>query len=172
MDRSNLRLVHDASANPNNRTPEQDWGLENARQLSLFQDDERVCLNLVPMNMIDRFGFKNLLDANRPMSIIDMRRYPDFFGFFRSTQVALDHFKAAHIEYNHVPLDSKSSMKVEEVWELRTSLLDELNRAKSQRGLFGQTSLLLVASREVEHQCAKLLCSLPSFDESWRINSL
>lgn len=171
MSRTTLRLVHDACAPQGSVTPKHLLNFENARQLSLFQEDERDHLVLVTMSSIDRYGFKNLLEAKRPSSIIDTRRFPDFFGFFRSTQIALELFGVSNIEYLHVPLDLGQSKQTQVAWELRKNMLNGLSRTKMRDELFGQTSLVLVASEEVERSCNDLLHSLPDFNNSWNLSS-
>jgi hypothetical protein len=172
MSRSKLRLVHDVSGQSDVRVARETWGYENARQLSLFQDDERDCLFLVTMNAMDKFSFKNLLDSKRPSSIVDTRRYPDFFGFFKSTQVALTHFDNSSIDYIHVPLKNDFTNEVESIWDFRSNLLDCLQKTKGECGLFGQTFLVLVPSEDFRGKCQKLLRSLPTFDQNWRLEQL
>ncbi|MEM5581423.1 hypothetical protein WNZ15_03110 [Roseibium sp. AS2] len=171
MDRINLRLVHDSSTELLERNSNEPYEFKNAKQLSLFQDDERVCLSFVAMNEIDQFGFKNLLHVSKPDTIMDMRRYPDFFGFYKSTQFALEYFQCLQINYIHLPFSRKIAADSKELWNLRSNFLNGLNEAKTQLDPFGKMSLLLVASREDEIKYSQTLRSLPRFDDFWRIGS-
>lgn len=172
MSRSKLRLVHDNSGQAAARVAREAWGFENARQLSLFQDDERDCIFLVTMSSMDRFSFRNLLESKRPSSIVDTRRYPDFFGLFKSTQVALAHFDNSSIEYIHVPLKHERTNEGEDLWGFRSNLLESLQKAKGEPDLFGEIFLMLVPSEDIRGRCQNVLQSLPSFKDNWRLEQL
>ncbi|ANG95367.1 hypothetical protein A8A54_01985 [Brucella pseudogrignonensis] len=169
MSRPRLRLVHDASNAADGIVKRNVWASENARQLSLFEDDDRDCLYLVKMNDMDRFRFQHLLDAKKPSSILDTRRYPDFFGLFRSTQNALSYFDTSSITYLHAPLIYSDPALRGDSWTFRSNIISNLDKITSESSFVGSVMFVLVPSNEVLEKCGAFFRSLPAFERKWKM---
>lgn len=172
MHRANLTLVHDASECEDVSQSREQWSFENAKQLSLFDDFERDYLFVVPMSEMDYFGFSNLLTNQKPVSIIDTRKYPDFFGLYKSTKSALEHFKRSRVEYVHAPVSWIAHRESVNTWTVRSTLVEGLSRAKSVSDLHGRSFLLLISTDEMKASCAEAFASLPGFEEHWQLQAL
>ncbi len=172
MSRRNLTLIHDSLPNPKVVQSRDQWGLENAKQLKLFGDIDRNYLILIAMRQMDTFSFANLIEAKNPVSIIDTRKYPDFFGFYRSTKAALDRFRKAKINYVHAPISWATLTETEESWTIRSSLIDGLSRAKGTSEFHGQSFFLLISTDEMRTACSSAVMALPEFDQHWNLQAL
>ena len=172
MRRANLTLVHDITSHQDVSRSREQWGFENAKQLSLFDALERDFLLVVPMSDMDAFGFSSLIESQRPASIIDTRKYPDFFGLFRSTKVALEYFKESRVEYVHAPVSWIARRESEDTWTLRSTLVDGLTRAKGVSEFHGRSYLLLISTDEMKEACTETFASLPDFEEHWQLQAL
>ena len=172
MSRGNLTLVHDASSSLTVDQSRAQWGFENAKQLKLFDEFNRNYLIVVPMNRMDSFGFSKLIETETPASIIDTRKYPDFFGLFRSTKIALESFRNSNIEYVHAPVSWIAQQEAENSWTIRSSLVDGLSRAKGASDLHGRSFILLISTDEMKSACSSAVTSLPDFEQHWQLQAL
>lgn len=114
MAKHKLRLVYSASSPNEAKKGREEWGLENARQLSLFDDVERIRILFIPVADVSARHFMRALDENEPYLVLDTRAFPDFFAVFPSIEIALDEFHRRGIKYNRVPLNADS--KDETMW--------------------------------------------------------
>lgn len=172
MSRNNLTLVHDSSLNPKVDHTRDKWGLENAKQLKLFDDTDRNYLILIAMSQMDMFSFSQLIEAENPASIIDTRKYSDFFGLFNSTKVALESFREAEIDYVHTPVSWIALKGTEESWTIRSSLIEGLSRAKGVSEFHGRSFFLLISTDKMKAICSSAFKTLPDFEEHWQIQTL
>ncbi|GAA6180131.1 hypothetical protein NBRC116594_15690 [Shimia sp. NS0008-38b] len=172
MSKPKLTLVHDSASNPNVSQFREQWGFENAKQLKLFDESDRDRLFVVPMNEMDGFRFSKLIEGEMPTSIIDTRKYPDFFGLFRSTRAALDQFRKSQIDYVHAPVRWTAIQEAADSWTVRSSLIDGLSRAKGASDFHGRAVLLLISTDEMKEACSAIFASLPDFEQQWQLQAL
>lgn len=104
-----IRLVYSASTSKKAMDERSEWGLENARQLNLFDDVERIRILFVPIADITARYFIRALDEKEPYLVLDTRAFPDFFSVFPSIESALDEFNRRGIKYDRVPIQINSS---------------------------------------------------------------
>lgn len=81
-----------------------DLELYRARQLSLFDDFDRVKVLFLPISDVSSHQFLAYLNANDPRLLIDTRDYPEFYSIFSSTERAFEEFERRGISYKRVPL--------------------------------------------------------------------
>lgn len=172
MSKAKLTLVHDSASDKNVKRSRELWGFENAKQLTLFDDSHRDRLFIIPMSEMDGFKFSKLIEGELPASIIDTRKYPDFFGLFRSTRAALDHFRNSQIDYVHAPVRWTAIQETADSWTVRSSLTDGLSRAKGASDFHGRPFFLLISTDEMKDACSTTFASLPNFDQNWQLQAL
>ena len=169
MRRANLTLVYDASSHHDVSQSRDQWGFENAKQLNLFDALERDFLIVVPMNNMDAFGFSRLIESERPASIIDTRKYPDFFGLYRSTRAALEYFERSRVEYVQAPVSWIAHSETKDAWTVRSTLINGLTRAKGVSDFHNRSYLLLISTAEMKESCAATFASLPDLEKHWQL---
>jgi len=172
MIKGNLTLVHDSSSNPSVDQSRDQWGFENAKQLKLFDELDRDNLILIAMSHMDAFSFSKLIEIENPASIIDTRKYPDFFGLFNSTKVALESFRKSKIEYVHAPVRWFARQETEDSWTIRSSLVDGLSRAKGVSDFHGRSFFLLISTDEMKAACSSAVVTLPDFEQHWKLQAI
>jgi hypothetical protein len=168
MIKPKLTLV-DCSKNP---TPQAEMNAsfgESPRQLSLFPEDERNRIVLVAMGDLSRSEFREILENSDPVAIADVRKYPDFFGFYRSTQIALRSFEQSDIKYIHAPIHATESARSEDLWEVRQSAANALQTVRRQTNLFGNTCLMLTSSSVSKSNIESILSTLAAFNAEWHV---
>lgn len=148
-----LRLVH--SSSPSNRASEQraEWGFENARQMGLFEDLDRIRVVLVPIADVSAHLFKRELLNQDPKLIIDTRTFPDFFSIFASTDKALQDFNKRGIEYSQVPLSASEGAGTD--WSHLAALRSILGEYLERR--IGAPVFVLASTRKNSSALAKKL---------------
>lgn len=104
MRKRNLHLVYSSTPSEAAKTQREIWGLENARQLQLFDDCEKIRLILVPISDTSAHSFRRAIQEKRPALIIDTRTFPEFFSVYQSIDEAISDFQSKGIEYNRIPL--------------------------------------------------------------------
>lgn len=133
-----LHLVYSATPSEAAKTQRSEWGFENARQLQLFDDFEKIRIVLVPIAEISAHSFKKAIGEKNPALIIDTRAFPDFFSVFSSTNEAFSEFRARGIEYKRIPLGPGGEDG--ETWEnldtLKRVLVEYLGRRAGAPVLF------------------------------------
>ncbi|WP_435988510.1 hypothetical protein [Sulfitobacter sp. SH24] len=122
------------------------------------------------MSDLNKLEFREILEDSNPVAIVDARKYPDFFGFYRSTQFALQSFEQLSIQYVHAPLHFSENGKAEDLWEVRQSATIALQKVRSQLDLFGNTCLMLTSSAFSRAHSERLLLSLSVFSRDWRLD--
>lgn len=136
-----IRLIHSKEPSSSVEIARHEWGFENARQLGLFDDFDKLNLIVVPMAEVSAHSFVRALDERRPQVIVDARAFPDFFSVYESTAQALALFKARGVLYIHIPINLKSPK--EELWDqfsrFRESL-EERNTGKTNAPILMLTS--------------------------------
>lgn len=172
MNKANLTLVHDSDSEKDVKRSRELWGFENAKQLKLFDDSRRDCIFIIPMSEMDSFKFSKLIDRKLPASIIDTRKYPDFFGLFRSTGAALDYFRSSQIEYVHAPVRWTAIQETAVCWTVRSNLIDGLSKAKGASDFHGRPFFLLISTDEMKDACSTTFASLPNFDQNWQLQAI
>lgn len=101
MSENGIRLVYcSSSATGEARSPD----YNRARQLSLFDDFDRVKVLFLPVSDLSSHQFFGFLNANEPHLLVDTRDYPEFFSIFPSTERAFEEFGRRGILYKRVPL--------------------------------------------------------------------
>lgn len=108
MAKQKLRLVHSDSSSDRASEGRSDWGLQNARQLNLFDDTGRIRILYVPVADVSVHHFIKALDEKEPYLVIDTRAFPDFFSVFPSIDAALSEFTRRGIKYDRIPLQADS----------------------------------------------------------------
>lgn len=172
MSKVKLRLVHDSALEKNTKQSRELWGFENAKQLTLFDESNRDRLFIVPMSEMDGFKFSKLIEGEMPASIIDTRKYPDFFGLFRSTKAALDRFRDSQIDYVHAPIRWTAIQEAADSWTVRSSLIEGLSKAKGASDFHGRPFFLLISTEEMKEACSTTFASLPNFEQNWQLHAL
>lgn len=99
-----LHLVYSSTPSEVAKSQRGEWGFENARQLQLFDNFDKIRIMLVPIAEVSTHSFKKAIQEQNPILIIDTRVFPDFFSVFSSTDEALSEFRAKGIEYKRIPL--------------------------------------------------------------------
>lgn len=99
-----LHLVYSSTPSDAASAQRTEWGFENARQLQLFDDFDKIRIVLVPVAEISAHSFRKAISENNPTLIIETRAFPDFFSIFSSTDEAFSVFRAKGIEYKRIPL--------------------------------------------------------------------
>jgi len=99
-----LRLVYSSTSPEVGKEQRSEWGLENAKQLSLFEDLESIQILLIPVADVSSHSFRKTLEVRSPKLIIDTRSFPDFFSIFTSVDGAMREFRNRGIEYCRIPL--------------------------------------------------------------------
>ena len=100
-----LHLVYSSTPSDTAKAQRADWGFENARQLQLFDDFDKIRIILVPVAKVSAHSFRKAISETSPTLIIDTRAFPDFFSIFSSTDEAFSEFRSKGIEYKRIPLD-------------------------------------------------------------------
>lgn len=172
MSKAKLTLVHDSEAEATASHSRERWGFENAKQLKLFGECDLARLLIVPMNEMDKFRFSKLLEGEMPSSIVDTRKYPDFFGLFESTSAALEKFRSSQIEYVYAPVRWSAVQTAADSWTVRSSLIDGLSRAKEVSDSYGRAFFLLISTNEMKEACSATFASLPGFEQHWQLQAL
>lgn len=148
-----IRLVHSASTPQKAGEERSKWGLENARQLKLFDDLDRIRMVLVPVADVTGHAFRRALRERCPKLIVDTRSFPDFFSIFASTDSALAEFNSLGINYNRVPL---LDLQEEVAYWARLSALKEILCAHLERKTGSPVFLLGSTSKSLSDIASNL----------------
>lgn len=106
MVKQQLRLVYSDSSSDRASEGRSDWGLQNARQLNLFDDTGRIRILYMPIADVSAHHFIKALDEKAPYLVVDTRAFPDFFSVFPSIDAALSEFTRRGIKYDRIPLQA------------------------------------------------------------------
>ena len=155
-----LTLVHNSSWN---NVPSSKEGSPSCfEQLDLFHSEDRDHLFVIHMNDINSHRFLELLAKELPASVIDTRKYPEFFGYFNSTHEALFHFKNSGIKYIHEPMSWADK-------DVSLSLMRILSEA-SDSCTTCKVFFLLVSAQHYKISVISNLNKLSEFGKEWRIH--
>lgn len=169
MGRPMLKLVHSSKPHADSDSEQQEWGFENAVQLSLFEDDDRHNLKVIAGDSFTSAQFYRILSSNRPSLLIDTRAFPDFFNLFHSTKEAFKLLESLQIGYLRKPIEWGQASSDRSRWDVRNRIIDTLNientRALHSHGLF----VLITPNKHATHLFLETLASVPSIQAKWRI---
>jgi len=116
MVKQKLRLVYSDSRSDKASEERSHWGLQNARQLNLFDDAGRIRILYVPVADVSAHHFIKALDEKEPYLVIDTRAFPDFFSVFPSIEAALSDFTRRGIKYDRIPFQADSGDEDSWMW--------------------------------------------------------
>ncbi|MGO8455447.1 hypothetical protein ACC779_37090 [Rhizobium ruizarguesonis] len=122
MVKQKLRLIYSDCASDIALEGRSDWGLQNARQLNLFDETGRIRILFVAVADVSAHHFIKALDEKEPYLVIDTRAFPDFFSVFPSIEAALSEFTRRGIKYDRIPLQVDCEDEV--LWKRFASLKD------------------------------------------------
>lgn len=105
MAKRTLRLIYSAAPSDMAEKGRETWGLENAQQLSLFDEVGRIPILFIPIADVSPRHFIRALDEKEPYLVIDTRAFPDFLSVFPSVGMALEEFNRRGIKYDRIPLN-------------------------------------------------------------------
>ncbi len=149
-----LRLVYSSVASDKADQNRTEWGFENARQLSLFEDLDIIRIFMVPISDISAHAFKRERMRLEPKLAIDARMFPDFFSVFTSTEMALKAFESEGIEYCRVSLStSKEQGREWSKWSELKNILRAYLEKRTGAPIFVLTSnkkIALSLSKQLE----------------------
>lgn len=75
--------------------------------------------NFLALSEINCNHFREILNNQTPKSIIDTRRYPDFFGIFPSIEYAIKVFANLGISYNSIRRDENYHFSQDQIKNIR-----------------------------------------------------
>lgn len=151
-----LHLVYSSTPSDAAKAQRADWGFENARQLQLFDDFDKIRIMLVPVAEVSSHSFRKAISKACPTLIIDTRAFPDFFSIFSSTDEAFSEFRSKGIEYKRIPLDPGATD--EESWANLDTLKLVLGEYLERRA--GAPVLLLTSTPK---KSEKLAAKVPGY---------
>lgn len=130
MAKPSIRLVYSDTSIKKSKDNELSWDLENAKQLSLFEDFDKLEVIFLPIAEITSHTFMKALEERSPRLVLDTRDFPDFFSVFISTTMALEEFHRRGIEYSRISI--VSGQVTNNTWEklghLKSLLVSHLNQ--------------------------------------------
>ncbi|MFK5979724.1 MAG: hypothetical protein QM488_12650 [Rhizobiaceae bacterium] len=169
MANTKLRLVHNTQNKVQSSVDREQWNLENAKQLQLFDFDIRSNLALIAINEVSSHYFNRSLKNNTSLLIIDTRLFPDFFSIYGSTSRALETFRTFGAHYIHAPIDWQLFEETKTAWTSRRELAEVLGSALDSSNLGGVSSLLLVQNTEIKQKFKKMFESMPELKTNWEV---
>lgn len=151
-----LHLVYSSTPSDAAKSQRAVWGFENARQLQLFEDLDKIRIVLVPIAEISAHSFRQVMSEKSPILIIDTRQFPDFFSIFSTTEEAFSVFRTKGIEYKRISLGPGSTD--EESWANLDALKRVLGDYLQRRA--GAPVLLLTSTPK---KSAELAAKVPGY---------
>lgn len=151
-----LHLVYSSTPSDAACAQRSEWGFENARQLQLFDDFDKIRIVLVPVAEISAHSFRHAIREKGPELIIDTREFPDFFSIFSSTNEAFSEFRAKGIEYKRIAMGPGATD--EESWVNLDTLKRVLGEYLQRRS--GAPVLLLTSTPK---KSARLAAKVPGY---------
>jgi hypothetical protein len=169
MAHTKLRLVHSSSSPTETNPSREEWGFENAVQLSLFDASERHHLKVVDANNCSPSFFSRILHTARPSLVVDTRAFPDFFTIFHSTKHAFKTFEDLKIPYILRPIEWNGINVKKTPWEIRCDFVDTLEIAG--RSITYSDGLLILITPNTESQILFLesLAKIPEINLKWHM---
>lgn len=131
MTRPTITLVHSSDYSTDAVSGREEWGFENARQLTLFDEFEKTRFLIIATGELGAQSFAKILIKYRPDAIIDTRPFPDFFRIFESTSAALASLKNQGIEYLRAPINLREPGKA--LWEQLSKFQLQVDRRNAER---------------------------------------
>lgn len=168
MSKTKLRLVHSVELSEKSRISRDEWGFENARQLSLFDDIVEIEIYTIAIDKYKYKQFERLLQKVNPRYLLDIRCYPNFQPIYDSFNDAVAQFDARGIIYDRTPLDFNLRSDIDYRWEVRRNIFEKFHRAKSC-SFNGKSSFILIAqSDQARKTTLELLKPSSQSDSDWR----